>query len=327
MSAILAVAQSRAEGLIGASTAAACLGLDRYRSPLAVWRELRGDASRDVDMPDFVREAAEFGQLLEPIVRGKYAVDRNVCVVVPEESTVIDGWLRATPDGLVYLTGDGLGETFSEYGELQAPDGLLQVKCRSAYLRDKWEHGAPAKEEVQVRVEMAVMGAPWCDVAVLIGGNQMLVHRVERDLEIEANILRDLRKFWDLVQSGTEPPVDASRQWTEFASSKMQPTKVTLTADEDMAELVAYWHEQRRKRKRAEEEETAAKTDLLLKLSAAGATAIALPNGKKVTAYRVGGRTDYKGWALELAGKSAKPPDKFRSEGTTWALRSQGDDE
>lgn len=325
----LHVDQARSARLLGASQAPAALGLDRYRSPLTVWRELRGEHVDDTT-PEHVREAARWGQALEPIVRGQYALERGAVVWVPTRSYELGGWLRATPDGLVRdpVAVPAMDPQTIEWGGSEPPGalaGMLQVKCRSAFLRDEWLHGVPAKEEVQVRVEMAVCGLPWADVAVLIGGNQLLVHRLERDIALEANILRDLRAFWALVESGREPPVDASEAWRDYASSRMRATKVTLTADEDVTELVEYWLAQRAKRKRAEEEESAAKTDLLLRLAAAGATAIDLGGGRKVVAYKVGARTDYKGWALELAGKCAEVPRKFRSEGKTWALRTNAD--
>lgn len=327
MTIALHVDQTRAPGLIGASDAPAVLGLDKYKSPLSVWRELRGEDVEDTT-PPFVREAAEWGQALEPVVRGRYALQAGAWVWVPSESFRREGWLRATPDGLVCI-GAANAQTCDWHGD-NIPDdvaGMLQVKCRSAFLRDEWLHGVPAKEEVQVRVEMAVCDLPWSDVAVLIGGNQMLVHRVERDLELEANILRDLRKFWELVQSGKEPPVDASEAWRDYASSKMRPTKVTMQADEDVRELVEYWLEQKRKRDRYAEEADAARNDIMLRLSAAGATAIDLGNDRKVSAYQVRSRTDWKAYALSLGGL-AKPPEQFRPDSKTWALRGpKGDDE
>ena len=324
---VVGVDQTRNHGTIGASDAAAALGMSKYCSPLTVWRRLRGEHVDDT-RPPFVQEAAEFGHLFEPVIRGRYAVQRNALVMVPTHSFVHEDWLHATPDGIVIksTTPDSVGTEEWDLDTLPPlSDGLVQIKMRSAYLRDEWLHGVPAETELQVRVEMMVTGLPWSDVAVLIGGNQMLVHRVERDLELEANILRDLRRFWELVQTGKEPPVDSSEAWRDFASSKMRATKVTITPDDETRELVEYWLEQRRKRRRAEEEESAAKTDLLLRLAAAGATAIDLGGDKKVTAYKVGGRTDWKGVAASLGCKVAPP--QFKSEGKTWSLRSSGEDD
>lgn len=325
---VVGVEQTRKQGSIGASDAAAALGMAKYLSPLTLWRRLRGEHVDD-DRPAFVQEAALFGQLFEPVIRGKYASDRQCLVMVPTRSLPFEDWLHATPDGIVIRSTvpESVGtEEWDGEGVPALADGNLQIKMRSAYLRDEWLSGVPAETEVQVRVEMAVCDLPWSDVACLIGGNHLVVHRVERDLELEANILRDLRAFWQLVQTGKEPPVDSSDAWRDYASSKMRATKVTMQADEDVRELVEYWLEQRRKRLRAEEEEEAAKTDLLLRLSAAGATAIDLGGDRRVTAYQTGSRANWKAYAQSLGG-SAKVPEQFKGKPGTWTLRAPGDDE
>lgn len=330
----LYVVQTRTEGTIGASDAPAALGLSKYCSPLTVWRRLRGEYVDDT-RPPFVQEAAEFGHLFEPVIRGRYAVQRTALVVVPTHSFAYEDWMHATPDGIVIrsTTPDSVGTEEWDKSELPPiADGLLQIKMRSAYLRDEWLHSVPAETEVQVRVEMAVCGLPWSDVAVLIGGNQMLVHRVERDLALEDRILTDLRAFWQMVKDGREPSPDHTAAWRAHVSEKMRPTKVTMTADDELREIVDYWLEQRRKRKKYQEEEDAAKNDLLLRLAAAGATAIDLGGDRKVTAYKVGGRTDYKGYANALvdivtkARLQAPNTAAYKTEGKTWSLRAPSDD-
>ena len=103
MTVALAVDQTRIEGLVGASDAPAILGLDKWRPPIAVWRRLRG--MPEDEAPAALREAAELGQILEPIVRGRYALKTNTRILVPRESVAMerDGarWLRCTPDGYV----------------------------------------------------------------------------------------------------------------------------------------------------------------------------------------------------------------------------------
>ena len=338
----LPVDQTRAANTIGASDAAAALGLDRYTPPLKLWRQLRGLPVNE-DKPAFVEEAADWGKILEPVIRGKYALERNVGVFVPSTSVVCKDWLRCTPDGFVVGSHPGLeharevlGVTTELYeawthgvvGHARAVNalGLLQVKTCSMYKHDEWASGPPPEHEVQCRVEMAVCDLPWNDITCLIGGQQRVTYRVERDLEIEARIITDLRRFWDSVQSGTEPDVDASAEWRAFASSKMRPTKVAIVPDADMRGEVEAWKRARRILAKAKEEESALKTKLLLRLSAAGATAVDLGAEGKISAYQTAGKGSWKSFAESLGGKVL--PEQFKGKPGAWTLRAPwGDDD
>ncbi len=324
---VVLVEQSRASHLLSASKAAAALGLDPYTSPLELWRRMRGMDTKE--RPAFVQEAAEWGQVLEPVIRGKYALATGSLVVVPEESRVRDGWLAATPDGLVYKSPSGIGRTVSESecGRDDDPDGLLQVKTCSQYKRDEWDEWIPPAYEVQVRVEMAVTELPWCDVVCLVGGQSYRgPFRVERDEKLESAIVRDLERFRDLVTSGKEPDVDGSQAWREYASSKMRPTKVAIAAVGDLREEVEAWKAARKAMADAKAKESEVKTKLLLRLSAAGATAIDLGDAK-ITAYQTGGKARWKEYAASLGG-ATRCPDAFKGEPGAWTLRAPwGDDD
>lgn len=327
---MLAVEQTRAEGLIGASEAAAVLGLDQYRSPMYMWRKLRGLPVND-ERPAFVEEAATWGQLLEPVIRGKYALERGVMIFVPTESLTLDNWLRATPDGLVAaIAVERKAGTYEvdraalfDLRCRRAIEGLLQIKTCSAYKRDEWIAGVPPAYEIQVRVEMAVTDLPWCDVSCLIGGQTRVTYRIERESKYEEPILRDLRAFHELVISGKEPSVDGSEAWREYASQRMRPSSVVLDADEETEALVANWLTAKRSKKELEKAEAEYKTKLLLRLSAAGATKLRSRHGV-IPAYRVGGRTDWKGVAASLG--CATAPDRFKKPSTTWTIKAPDDE-
>lgn len=331
----LQVSQTRAEGLIGASDAAAALGLDPYKAPITLWRQLRGLPTND-ERPAFVQEAAEWGQALEPIIRGKYALERNVGIGVPDESVVRDEWLRCTPDGYVWALGSygkiggpvGIEKpgTFEwNYPTAYGAAGLLQCKTASLYKKDEWAEGVPPNYEIQVRVEMAVTNLPWCDVSCLIGGQHRVTYRIERESKYEEPILRDLRAFWELVQSGKEPSVDGSVAWREYASQRMRPTPVVLEADEDTEALAANWIQAKRALKQLEAAEGELKTKLLLRLSAAGATKLRSRLGV-MTAYRVGAKPKWKEYAISLGG-DAKVPEKFKGTSNTWTIKAPNEEE
>lgn len=300
MTIAVAVDQQRDLSCLGASEAAGVLGLDKYNPPIAIWRRHRGLPVRGDDENS---EAAYWGTVLEPIIRGKYALDRRVGVVVPTVSVVKDGWLRCTPDGYVMRDGTSVVGVMDDERDRRSPgyvhgnaDGLLQVKTCSAWLEDAWRDGPPAKYEVQCRVEMAVCDLPWNDIVCLCGGQKQLgPYRIERDLGLEDRILTSLREFWSMVQDGREPTPDHTDAWRLHVSEKMDRVKPTMVAaDADMIMLIARWREQRIFRKRAATAEDQTKNELLLRLSSAAATRIDCGDrADNVTAYKTKGA-----WAL-----------------------------
>lgn len=304
----LPVDQQREESMLGASEAGAVLGLDRYSSPMKVWRKHRG-----LPVSDNGNEAADWGVLLEPVVRGKYALMRKVRVWVPIASFTLDGWLRATPDGLVpepctdewgrcdafdpreMPAGRSLTQWLTRWPEVM---GGLSVKTCSAYLAEDWIGGPPAKYEVQARVEMAVVDLPWVDVVCLIGGQKLVgPFRIERDAAIERSILTRLHDFWAMVQDGREPTVDDSDAWRLHVSEKLGTAPaLEVVATEAQREVVARWRAARIARKAAERAEESVKNELLLNLSQTGATKLDAGELGKPSAYRTKSGT----WALRM---------------------------
>lgn len=290
MSVAIHVDQERDTQCLGASEAAGVLGLDKYNPPIKIWRRHRG---LDVDdrKPGWLAEAADWGQILEPVIRGKYAVLTSSMVFVPTFSAIRDGWLRCTPDGIV-ATGS-LRPAVQEVSPPEATEnfwamasGLVQCKNVDAHLSHEWQDGPPPAKEVQVRVEMAVTGMPWCDLAALIGGNKYVQYRVERDLDIEARILRDLRSFWALVETGVEPTIDHTDAWRLHISERMPTARMIGEASGEDADAMDAFRRARADRKRADADEGKAKNEILLRMSVRGITALKHPTLGTLSAYR-----------------------------------------
>jgi predicted phage-related endonuclease len=293
------VDQQRDESCLGASEAAGVLGLDKYNPPIKVWRRHRG---LDVDdrRPGHVQEAAEWGQILEPVIRGKYAVRNQATVLVPVKSYVRDGWLRCTPDGMVMDVTHTVGVSEVDTWPIGGCGstrlaGLVQCKNVSAYLDHEWRDGPPTAKEIQVRTEMAVTGLPWCDLAALIGGNHYIQYRVERDLGLEDRILTDLAAFWTLVKIGVEPTVDHTDAWRMHIAEKMPAEKMIGPATESDVDAMLQLRRRREDRKAAKALEDLARNELLLRMSARGVTALQSLDTKigTVSAYKAKGT-----WAL-----------------------------
>lgn len=310
------VDQERDESMLGASEAAAVLGLSRYQSPIDIWRKHRG---LPVQGDDKENEAAWWGNALEPVVRGHYAIQSKRIVLVPTASSKLDGWLRCTPDGVSFpCSTPQVVELSGAYHEpdiwhgiytdtvfnvwVPSPDefadhGGLQVKTCSAYLRDDWATGAPAAYEVQCRVEMAVTGLLWVDVVCLCGGQQYLgPWRIYRDLELERRILEPLHDFWTLVQSGVEPSVDHTEGWKLHVSEKLAKAEpVAVQADDEMRGHLLDWQHTRKVLAKAKRDEEHVKNRILQRLANAGAMRIEAGEMGRVIAYRTPAGT----WALK----------------------------
>lgn len=183
---------------IGSSDAAAAVGLNPYKSQLQLWMEKTG---RDADLPqpdpDDTRSPVYWGTLLEPIVAASYTKQtgrrvRKVNVVLqhPERP-----WMLANIDREVIGAGD-----------VQ----ILECKTAGEFGARLWKDGVPEYVQLQVQHQLAVTGKQAADVAVLICGQQLQVHRIQRDDDLIAKLMMLQERFWHYVTSDTPPPVDGS---------------------------------------------------------------------------------------------------------------------
>lgn len=187
------------KGGIGSSDAAAAVGLNPYRSQLELWMEKTGrapvappgDGGADDLSPMY------WGSLLEPIVAAHYTrrtghrVRRiNAVLQHPEHP-----WMLANIDREV----------------MGAPDVQL-LECKTAGIQGAWlwRDGVPEYVQLQVQHQLAVTGKQAADVAVLLGGQELQIFRIERDEELIAQLITLEREFWGYVERDQQPPADGS---------------------------------------------------------------------------------------------------------------------
>lgn len=192
---------------IGGSDAAAIAGLNRWRSPVAVWLEKTGQVE-----PEEPGEAAYWGAKLEDIVAEEFAQRtgfkirrRNAILAHPEYPFMIANVDRIIVD--------------KEHG-----NGILECKTTSEYRKDEWAGGKiPDEYMIQVQHYLAVTGYGYAYIAVLIGGNKFHYQRIERDDELIGYLIKIERDFWRLVEENTPPPMDGSAAATELLA-RLYPT-------------------------------------------------------------------------------------------------------
>lgn len=180
---------------IGSSDAAAAVGLCPYKSQLELWMEKTGRTSRDdepgQDSPMY------WGTLLEPYVASAYTersghkVRRlNAVLQHPTYS-----YMLANIDREV----------------VGRPDvQILECKTAGEFGSRLWREGVPEYVQIQVQHQLAVTGKQAADVAVLLCGQKLEVHRIERDEEVIARLIVLEARFWECVAQDTPPPADGS---------------------------------------------------------------------------------------------------------------------
>jgi putative phage-type endonuclease len=183
---------------IGSSDAAAAVGLNPYKSQLELWLEKTGkDADLPKNDPNDEGSPLYWGTLLEPIVAAHYTKRtgnrvRRVNAVLQHPS---QPWMLANIDR-----------------EVMGDECVQILECKTAGLNGArlWKDGVPEYVQLQVMHQLAVTGKQAADVAVLICGQELEVHRIERDDGLIRNLIELERQFWHCVEEDRQPPADGS---------------------------------------------------------------------------------------------------------------------
>lgn len=187
--------KARLQG-IGASDAATAVGLNPYKSQLELWMEKTGRIIPE--QPSDVEDSPLlWGTVLEPIVAEHYAkrTGRKVRRVNAILQHAEHAWMLANLDREV------IGDD-----EVQ----VLECKTAGIYGSKLWKDGVPEYVQLQVQHQLAVTGQKAADVAVLLGGQQLQIHRIERDDDLIERLIKLEQAFWHRVETDTPPPADAS---------------------------------------------------------------------------------------------------------------------
>ncbi|QIL80835.1 YqaJ viral recombinase family protein [Diaphorobacter sp. HDW4A] len=183
---------------IGSSDAAAAVGLNPYQSPLELWMHKTGKADLlPVIDPHDETSPMYWGTLLEPIVAAHYTKRtgnrvRRVNAVLGHPQIP---WMLANIDREVVGASD-----------------VQILECKTAGINGAklWKEGVPEYIQLQVMHQLAVTGKQAADVAVLICGQELQIHRIERDETMITQLIALEAQFWEMVQTGQAPAADAS---------------------------------------------------------------------------------------------------------------------
>lgn len=215
------------QGGIGSSDAATAAGLNPYKSPLELWAEKTGRVVAHAEGPG-MEDPRYWGTMLEPFVATAYQekTGRKVRRVNAVLQHPTFNFMLANIDREI----------------VGCPDvQILECKTAGEFGARLWKDGVPEYVQLQVQHQLAVTGRQAADVAVLLCGQRLEVHRIERDDEVIARLIVLETKFWEYVQHDIEPPADGSES-SARALRQLYPGNDTLldfTDDETLCRSFA----------------------------------------------------------------------------------------
>lgn len=196
---------------LGASDIATAMGASGYKSAARLSLEKRGKSEPKPIPPGF----SKWGHRLEPQILEVWAEENDLSPAYHNTRTV-----RCKREGLSFLTctPDGLwpSETArAEDGSIVAPGGveLVQVKTKGTW--DDWknpEKGIPVEYQIQIQAELAVTGAEFHNLVWLdLIPREVHWVRIPRVDAFIQRMMLAVATFWECVQSGELPPVEATQ--------------------------------------------------------------------------------------------------------------------
>lgn len=218
--------EERRKGL-GASEAAAAVGLSPWKTNVQLWREKTGRSDPE-DISG--KEAVQFG------VRAEGSVRRVFAAMHPEYDVAYAGawdvqrkhgseWYLATLDGRLYEAQGGAGraveferqEDCDECYRMR-PYGVLEIKTTSIQGRgEEWRGRVPTHYLAQVLHQLNATGAEFAVLVALLRDRYEATGRVAevREYRFEraeyadqiAWLLEREREFWGYVRRDEEPPL------------------------------------------------------------------------------------------------------------------------
>ena len=218
---------------IGGSDIAAIIGLSPWRTPMDVYLDKRGELE-DVEPKN--PEALYWGTVLEDVVASEYG--RRTGRKVQRVNTMLRHatllWALANIDRAVI--NPEIAGTVRWKDDHLTTDRIVECKTANGFAAAAW--GEPGTDQVpeyyipQPQWYMGITGARYCDVPVLIGGNDFRIYTIERDDDLIAHLFEAGAAFWQRILDGIAPDPqtteDARRLWASHLPGKRVIVDVTV---------------------------------------------------------------------------------------------------
>lgn len=215
---------------IGGSDASSVVGLNPYKSSVSVYLEKLSYIKNNINNTDdktinsilnkntqhiedtiYTNYKMELGNKLKDFVAREFALKTN------KKVRNINGILKNDkyPFAIANIDRAIVGEK-----------AFLECKVSGSYFKGEWKNGVPINYKVQCYHYMAVTGATHCYVAALIGNEDLVIHKIDRDEEIIEDIMKLEKMFWEKCVLGDNIPIpDGSDDYSKVLKNLYKESK------------------------------------------------------------------------------------------------------
>ena len=215
---------------IGGSDASSVVGLNPYKSSITVYLEKLNYIKNNINNIDdktinsilnkntqhiedtiYTNYKMELGNKLKDFVAREFALKTN------KKVRNINGILKNDkyPFAIANIDRAIVGEK-----------AFLECKVSGSYFKGEWKNGVPINYKVQCYHYMAVTGATHCYVAALIGNEDLVIHKIDRDEEIIEDIMKLEKMFWEKCVLGDNIPIpDGSDDYSKVLKNLYKESK------------------------------------------------------------------------------------------------------
>lgn len=219
---------------IGGSDMAAILGLSKYRTPVDVWLEKTGQASKQPSTLPM-----RFGQYTEEFIAQEYARLTNQTPAIYEEPFIDSkhAFLAGHIDRFVLSNHESLFDSQQKLNTTK----LLECKTANPFMQQEWgEAGTdavPMPYLVQCLWYLMLTGCLSADIAVLFGNSDFRIYTISKNLDIEYMLREKACHFWNTYVLTKQAPPVQNEEDCRILFARSIPNKV-MHADAGTLELV-----------------------------------------------------------------------------------------
>ena len=212
--------QVRKQG-IGSSDAAAACGLNPHMSMLELWMIKTGRMQNQPDQPTQNSYSPLYwGNQLEPLIANYY--QHKTGHKVRKVNAVLQ---HPDPDKHFMLA--NLDYAVVGCNEVQ----ILECKSVGEWGTKLWRDGVPLYVIIQVQHQLAVTGKQAAHICALICGHETKIFKVTRNETVIQHLINAERHFWQCVETGIPPSVDASDSAAK-ALQQLYPEQIPLMVED-----------------------------------------------------------------------------------------------